>query len=130
MYVSTYGSRSTGAILYKQSRNCSSRHHTLGLKGWLWTFRMRNRMHTITATSVKKAVDIFLLFFFCSFSSVSLLRTCGCRLRRQGCSCVLKPCSCSYSCSCCFCGLLRLLLNYFLHTDFQISGFPNNKCDI
>lgn len=54
----TYGSRSTGAIFNMQSRKPSSKHHSTGLNAWELTFRIRNRIHKITATAVKNAVDI------------------------------------------------------------------------
>lgn len=57
-YYHTYGSRSTGAIFNMQSRKPSSKHHNTGLYACELTFRIRNRIHKITAIAVKNAVDI------------------------------------------------------------------------
>lgn len=54
----TYGSCTSGEIFRIISRNLLSQHQTLGFCGWLFTFNILNKMHKITATAAKIAVDI------------------------------------------------------------------------
>lgn len=56
---STYGSRSMGAILWKHSMNWPSLQNICGSCGWLFTFRIRNRIQRITAITARNAGDIF-----------------------------------------------------------------------
>lgn len=55
----TYGSSKRGAILINVSKKDVSLHMMTGFWDWLFTFKIRNKMHIITATNAKKAVDIF-----------------------------------------------------------------------
>lgn len=55
---STYGSCKSGEILRTMSKKFLSEHQMDGRWGWLFTFKTLNKIHKITATTARRAVDM------------------------------------------------------------------------